>query len=237
MNGDRIWTWRTQASEPDWAELQHPPFRFLSPNNDFEGYVLPPSANLVEEVKRRSETEWNKVKLSVTVLRNGGGGEGILGNLARFFTSTDWLSLYRSTGRTLFAYMGRSVTNNDDFETLNNLESHLFSVEKYLGNSDFMTIATWGEGPYGTISLYRATLLAKEPKAQSIAKLAYMRNVPKAIIRCMKSPSCIKIVHDAGQNSLSGDGRNLSGDCQSRDCYTHNKTVQDENDHNTLDHR
>ena len=198
VNGDRIWTLRTKVPEPDWPQMQHPPFRFLSPNYDFEEYVLPPSANLVEEVKQRSETEWNKAKLSVSVLGNGGGGEGIVGNLARLFTSTDWLSLYRSTRRTLFAWKGRSVTNNDDLEILNNLESHLFSVEKYLGNSELMTIATWGEGQYGTLSLYRATLQAKEPRAQYIAKLAFIRSVPKAIIRRMKSPSCIKIVHDVG---------------------------------------
>jgi hypothetical protein len=189
---------RTQATEPDWSDALNAGYlNLFNGDNGFESYTLPPSTNLIEEVRRQNAHEWNRAKISVNLLGSGGSAQGILGNLVRLFSAKDWLSLYRSTSRQLFAWAGRSVTNNDDLQILTTIEAHLFSVDKYLGNSEMLTVATWGKGQYGTLILYRATLQAREPRAQFIAKLGYMRNVPKAILRQMKSPSCVKLVKDA----------------------------------------
>lgn len=178
---------------PDWETLV--------------SYKLPSADNLVEEVEKETQQRWNDAKLEVNVAGTGGALEGWFGIMRSWCTPTDWRSLYRARGPTIKASPGYDLSREEDVETLNCIESQLLDTTKYSGDSAFMTIITYGDDKYGTVSLFRATLQpGQDALAGQMVQLAHADRVPKQILKDLRTKSRIEYVQKDGKIQCIGQG-------------------------------
>jgi hypothetical protein len=163
-------------------------------------YTLPRAENLVEEVEEKIQQRWDNAKLDIQAMGNGGGLEGWFGIFHSWFTPTDWRSLYRAQAPTIHAWEGRDVSKKKDYETLEHIETQLLDTTKYNGACEFMTVVTYGDDKYGTVSLFRVTLQpGPDALAGQMELLAYADRVPIGILKDLRIQNRIEYVQKDGK--------------------------------------
>ena len=98
----------TSSEEPGWIE--DTPIRFFAGWEPLMPYPLADSNNLVQEISDKCQDRWDAAKLEVGAQGVSVKVEGFFGIIRSWLSPTDWLSLYRSQSRTLYAIDGRSLT-------------------------------------------------------------------------------------------------------------------------------
>ena len=188
----------TTSQEPKWGiPAAHP---FFGGWQTLVPYTLGESKDLMREVADKDQARWDAANVDLEILGNTVKVEGFFGIVRSWFTCTDWLSLYRSQSRVLLAWDGRSVNDKDDFEILQRIESELFDTTKYYGASELLTVITYGEGLYGTITILRVSLESRSPIARVMMNIGTMRDrVPKTLLKGMQLKHQIKIASKDGE--------------------------------------
>ena len=191
----------TMAEENERTSKSH--LGFFAGWEPLMPYQLPRADNLVEEVEKDIQQRWNGAKVNVQAMGNGGGLEGWFGIVHSWVNPTDWLSLYRGQASVIHAWSGRDVSKKEDLEVLENIESQLFDTTKYYGACELMTVVTYGDNKYGTISLFRITLLpGSDELAGQIEVLGYADHVPKAILKDLRMQNRIEYVQKGWQDPM-----------------------------------
>ncbi|KAK3635613.1 hypothetical protein LTR56_014653 [Elasticomyces elasticus] len=171
----------TTAKESEYEE-NYP--QFLAGWDPLEAYSLPKADNLVAEVEEKVQERWDNANVDIEVLGCGGSLEGWFGIIRGLLLPTDWLSLYRAQPRAMYAGPGRDASETEGARILKEIELQLFNTSKYYHACEYMTVVTYGDGPLGTISIYRVSLEPGEKaRAAQMTSLAYADSVPKRILK------------------------------------------------------
>jgi len=178
----------TEGDEPSWTvdspNIQALPF--FAGWEALEPYTLPASQQLIAELIDRTQSRWDQAKFSLDIMGNGASVEGWFGIFRHWFKAHDWLTLYRSRQRTIFAWPGRTLPG--DIQVLAQLEANMMSTTRFLGDSDQLLVFTCGRTA-GSVDMYRSTLatighgLARTSLTRQLDHLAHLGDVPAPIIR------------------------------------------------------
>ncbi|KFZ25363.1 hypothetical protein V502_00159 [Pseudogymnoascus sp. VKM F-4520 (FW-2644)] len=201
----------TDSKEVEWDYQGRGTYgKFFAGWETLVPYDLKAAGNLVQTVIDENQKRWDGAALKVDVLGNGAEIGGFFGIIRDLFTFKDWLSLYRAQARTIFSCDGRDVTVPGDLRILENQEHHLFDTTKYNGDTEMMTVITYGSGQYGTASLFRVNLTPHKPgkpsKAALMDVLAYAKQVPRPILRRLRMNGRIELVQKKGKIRCLYDG-------------------------------
>jgi hypothetical protein len=181
----------TASPEPEWTARRT--VLFLAGWAPLTPYYLEEAKNLVKEVADNGQERWNTAKRDSSVQSTSVRVDSVFKLIHSWFTPKDWLSLYRSQPRTLFAIDGRSTQNTEDRQILNMIEHHLFDTTKYNGECELMTVITYdNDFNYGTVTLLRVSL--SRHLALHMDTLGSMRDVPRAILKNMQRQQQIKLI-------------------------------------------
>ena len=164
LNVERTRLLETDSLEVEWDYQGRGTYgRLFAGWEPLVPYDLNAAGNLVQSVIDENQKRWDAAALKVNVLGNSTEIGGFFGIIRNWFTFRDWLSLYRAQARTIFSCDGRDVKVPEDLKILENQEHHLFDTTKYYGDTEMMTVITYGSGQYGTVSLFKVTLTPHKP--------------------------------------------------------------------------
>lgn len=167
----------TSAREPDWrrdhtAQL----FTDWAP---LEPRHLEAGPNFVQSLREKHQQKYDAANIEFQYGGVGISMPGMIGLVRHWFAPQDIIDLYMASPRILHVH-----PSIPDASTCS-LEKELFNTTKYIGNSAFCTVITYGRSQYGTIELYKITQNA-HGLADNIAPVAAAKSVPKTILRSLK---------------------------------------------------
>ncbi|KAJ4259743.1 hypothetical protein NW762_007674 [Fusarium torreyae] len=186
--------------EPGWnvtrVGFEHVPL-FSGWNERMDEYELRPQGRFVAQTKKAFNDFLEKVELGgeLQVLGSGGGlsTTGVPALLKRFFTSYEWLAMWRaSEGRRIRVMRGCNDTNpsekplTDDHDTLQALENELLGLDKYMGgDSEYLTVITYSDDFVGAIFLFKAEL-SDQHQINQLNRVATIADVPRKICSILR---------------------------------------------------
>lgn len=152
----------------------------------FDKHVLPRRGNFVQKHHEAILATYKDMNVNFEAYGFGLGLDNFAMKIRDWCHRRDLLALWRSSDdeRRILVPVGASPAETSNGAIAEDLERRLFDVDKfYDGSAQYLTALTYGDGHFGTITLFRVEVHQSLPRR--VQPIAAMEQVPRAIIKKM----------------------------------------------------